>query len=87
LKIKAETRQSDSNPVSDSNTKDSDNQPNAPLYVTHKGRVIMDATACPQDIAYPTDLNLLNDAREKLEELIDKLYDPVLHHKKPRTYR
>ena len=35
----------------------------------HKGRVIFDATACPQDIAYPTDLNLLNDAREKLEEL------------------
>jgi IS5 family transposase len=40
---------------------------------THKGRLITDATACPQDIAYPTDLNLLNDAREKTEELIDKL--------------
>ena len=54
---------------------------------THKGSLITDATACPQDIAYPTDLNLLNDAREKSEELIDKLYDPKLHERKPRTYR
>jgi len=54
---------------------------------TNKGRLITDATACPQDIAYPTDLNLLNDAREKSEELIDKLYDAELHGVKPRTYR
>lgn len=53
----------------------------------NKGRVIMDATACPQDIASPTDLNLLNDSREKLEELIDILYSKELHFKKPRTYR
>jgi transposase, IS5 family len=53
----------------------------------NKGRVIFDATACPQDIAYPTDLNLLSDAREKSEQLIDLLYDPALHTKKPRTYR
>jgi IS5 family transposase len=53
----------------------------------NKGRVIYDATACPQDIAFPTDLNLLSDAREKSEQLIDMLYDQSLHHKKPRTYR
>lgn len=52
-----------------------------------KGRVIYDATACPQDIAYPTDLNLLNNAREKLEELIDHIYTKELHAVKPRTYR
>ncbi|MCK9422049.1 MAG: IS5 family transposase [Bacteroidales bacterium] len=57
------------------------------IVPTHKGRLITDATACPQDIAYPTDLNLLNDAREKSEELIDKLYDAELHCTKPRTYR
>jgi IS5 family transposase len=51
------------------------------------GKLIVDATACPQDIAYPTDLNLLNDAREKSEELIDFLYSATLHKKKPRTYR
>ena len=53
----------------------------------HRGRVIYDATACPQDIAYPTDLDLLSDAREKSEHLIDLLYDPHVHKKKPRTYR
>ncbi len=55
--------------------------------IGHKGRVLFDATACPQDIAYPTDLGLLSDAREKTEELIDVIYDKALHHKKPRTYR
>jgi IS5 family transposase len=55
--------------------------------LTHKGKLITDATACPQDIAYPTDLNLLSDAREKAEELIDELFNPELHGEKPRTYR
>ena len=53
----------------------------------NRGRVIYDATACPQDIAFPTDLTLLSDAREKSEELIDLIYVRSLHHKKPRTYR
>jgi transposase, IS5 family len=55
--------------------------------INHKGKLIADATACPQDIAFPTDLNLLSDAREKAEELIDILYDPLKHKFKPRTYR
>ncbi len=53
----------------------------------NKWRLLMDATACPQDIAFPTDLNLLSDAREKSEYLIDLLYDPDFHKQKPRTYR
>ena len=53
----------------------------------NKGKVIFDATACPQDIAYPTDLNLLSEAREMTETLIDQLYNPSLHKNKPRTYR
>jgi len=53
----------------------------------NKGRLLMDATACPQDIAFPTDLTLLSDAREKSEYLIDLLYDPDFHKQKPRTYR
>ncbi len=53
----------------------------------NKGRIILDATACPQDIAYPTDLDLLSDSREKAEQLIDLLYDPALLKRKPRTNR
>jgi hypothetical protein len=57
-----------------------------PASIPNQGTLLVDATACPQDIAYPTDLNLLNDAREKSEELIDKLYHG-LSIPKPRTYR
>jgi transposase, IS5 family len=53
----------------------------------NEGRLIVDATACPQDIRYPTDLDLLNDAREKSEELIDHLFCSSMHLVKPRTYR
>ena len=53
----------------------------------NRGRILFDATACPQDIAYPTDLTLLSEAREVSERLIDQLYCPVLHAQKPRTYR
>jgi len=69
-----------------SNAHQSGNQ-QVSVPVTHRGKMIIDATVCPQDIAYPTDLNLLNDAREKSEELIDTLYDKELHGQKPRTYR
>ena len=53
----------------------------------HNGSLILDATACPQDIAYPTDLDLLNDSREKSEELIDLLFCNSSITKKPRNYR
>jgi len=57
----------------------------------NKGDLIVDATACPQDISYPTDLNLLNDAREQSENLIDILCAAIkLDNEqllKPRTYR
>ena len=54
----------------------------------NKGKLLMDATVAPQNITFPTDLKLLNAAREKSEELIDKLYGKKLHGEvKPRTYR
>jgi len=52
----------------------------------NKGTLIVDATCAPQNIAYPTDLGLLNDARESLEQMVDELHSPA-DGKKPRTYR
>ncbi len=72
--------------VGEKNEKDKDKAGKEPP-ATHQGKMLIDATACPQNIAYPTDLNLLNDAREKSEELIGLLYDKSLHGNKPRTYR
>jgi hypothetical protein len=64
-----------------------DNKTEQEIEDKHEGQLIVDATACPQDIRYPTDLDLLNDAREKSEELIDCLFCPGIHLSKPRTYR
>jgi IS5 family transposase len=53
-----------------------------------QGQLLIDATCVPADITYPTDLNLLNDAREKTEEIIDRLHAcRTSPEKKPRTYR
>lgn len=54
----------------------------------NKGKLLLDATCAPADIRYPTDLSLLNEAREKTEKTIDTLYNQELGlTKKPRTYR
>ena len=54
----------------------------------HQGKLLLDATCAPSDIAYPTDVGLLNAAREKLEGIIDTLHAPLMgKQRKPRTYR
>jgi IS5 family transposase len=54
----------------------------------NKGKLLVDATCAPEDINYPTDLKLLNKAREKSEEIIDTLHKAMPKGtRKPRTYR
>ena len=54
---------------------------------SNKGKLLVDATCTPADVAYPTDLNLLNEAREKTEAMIDSMHAPLIGKtKKPRTY-
>jgi len=55
---------------------------------TNAGKLLVDATCTPADMTYPTDLKLLNEAREKTEGHVDKLHAPFAgEKKKPRTYR
>ena len=54
---------------------------------SHQGKLILDATVVEQAIRYPTDLSLLNEAREFSEQIIDILYPLTALEKKPRTYR
>jgi transposase, IS5 family len=82
-KIKQELEQKEQNKKP---KKDDDNASNQ-QDISNKGSLITDATACPQDIAFPTDLDLLNDAREKSEELMDILFEVSTLQKKPRNYR
>jgi IS5 family transposase len=54
----------------------------------NQGKLIVDASCAPADIRYPTDISLLNEAREKSEGIIDRLQEPLRgEEKKPRTYR
>jgi len=72
--------------------KDDDDNPNREVEPkkkpSNKGKLLMDATCAPADISYPTDLKLLNAAREKSEHIIDILHKSRGNgYKKPRTYR
>ena len=54
----------------------------------NKGKLLVDATCAPADIAYPCGLTLLNKEREKTEEIIDTLHkSDKWKGKKVRTYR
>ena len=66
-------------PEKSRNYEDSDDPPNG-------GALALDAACCPADIAYPQDVNLLNQAREKLEQMVDEICKSA-GEKKPRTYR
>ena len=86
-------------PKAEANTDDNDDDsPSAPgesaeegtaakETLPHQGKLILDATVTPQAIRYPTDLSLLNEAREFSEQIIDTLYPKTDRKKKPRTYR
>ena len=50
----------------------------------NQGKLILDATVAEQAIRYPTDLSLLNEAREFSEQIIDLLYAKSALTKKPR---
>jgi hypothetical protein len=53
----------------------------------HRGQLIVDATVAEQAIRFPTDLSLLNEAREFSERIIDTLCAHLKIVTKPRTYR
>ena len=53
----------------------------------NEGELLLDATCAPAYIRYPTDISLLNEAREKLEGIIDALHPRWYAQAKPRTYR
>ncbi|GAB1456318.1 hypothetical protein MASR2M48_16260 [Spirochaetota bacterium] len=75
-------RKKDEEPVS------KDPPPSDDSDSSHKGQLIVDATCAPQDMRFPNDVGLLNEAREKADRIIDSLImaspDGT---KRPRTYR
>ncbi len=59
-----------------------------PKENSNQGTLIVDATCTPADVHFPTDLGLLNEAREKLDDMIDTLHAAGGKEvARPRTYR
>lgn len=75
------------------NTRDTSDTTDSKVAVkelkANQGKLILDATCVPVDVRYPTDLSLLNEGREKLERMIDRLWEHLKETGsiKPRTYR
>jgi IS5 family transposase len=87
-----QTKSKDTEPPTPPNDGSSDsgeeNKAQQSNVAPNKGKLLVDATCAPADIRYPTDLSLLNEAREKLEGIIDTLHQPFVGKaNKPRTYR
>ena len=60
--------------------------PENPARPENEGTLLLDATCAPQSIAFPQDINLLNEARKNLKSMIDSIcYE--YNEPKPRTYR
>ena len=76
-------------PEAESSDKDDNDKPKGDgTPPGNRGKLLVDATCGPADITFPTDLKLLNKAREKSEEIIDILHEPYIGIRpKPRTYR
>jgi len=54
----------------------------------NKGTLIVDATCAPEDMRFPHDVTLLDEARRKTEKIIDTLHEGAPEgYAKPRTYR
>jgi hypothetical protein len=50
------------------------NPPKPPDGGGNDGTLMLDATAAPADVRYPTDLSLLNECRENTEKMIDEIW-------------
>ena len=66
-----------------------DQQIGSDTTLPNQGSLLIDATCVPADIRHPTDLSLLNEARELTETLITTMHSQVrdAFGHKPRTHR
>lgn len=82
IERKLSRRSEDSSPDSD------EGSPSLSKGEENHGKLIIDATVAPADIRYPRDVDILNEAREKSERIIDELHMTLKgKERKVRTYR
>lgn len=73
----------DSNGGDNSNGNDTDTTSDSSA---NSGTLIVDATCAPQNIKYPQDIELLNEVREKLEDMLSRISDEYGFYR-PRMYK
>lgn len=73
-------------PPEDGGVSDGEMSSESSAHSENKGTLILDATCAPQNIAFPQDIQLLNEARENLEQIIDTICQEY-QEPKPRTHR
>jgi len=72
----------------DDDKKNSDSGEDGTKQQENKGTLIVDATCAPEDMRFPHDVTLLDEARQKTEHIIDILHEQLQDgSKKPRMYR
>ena len=80
-------KKKDNHPTDGTNNEENKEDEIKATETKNRGKLKMDATVADAFIKFPTDLDLLNDSREKSEELIDFLFEDLKLPVKPRTYR
>ncbi len=79
-----ENNSDNENSYGSDNSKDNSNSEK--IVPQNSGTLILDATCAPQNVAFPQDINLLNETREKCEALIDRICHDFQYYT-PRMYR
>ena len=80
-----EKQEAEKNREQDSHKQGNDKSNDPPQ---NSGTMLLDATCIPEDIRYPHDVTILDEARQKTEKIIDTMFEKSKHSgSKPRTYR
>lgn len=85
-KAKDDSDSDDSDDGNEDGNNTSEQSGNLKNETENRGTLIVDATCAPQNIRFPQDIELLNEAREKLEKIIDRASDENGFYR-PRMYR
>ena len=76
----------DDNDDNDGDNSGSNDTENTSDSSGNSGTLILDATCAPQNIKYPQDIELLNETREKLEDMLCRISDEYCFYR-PRMYK
>lgn len=84
--IEYNTQKSEDNDSNDGGNNSGSDTDNTSDSSRNSGTLILDATCAPQNIKYPQDIELLNETREKLEDMLCRISDEYGFYR-PRMYK